>query len=101
MGVATSAGGVLAVFPMFFPVAAAAAAVGALGLQNAERAIWLVCPLWVASGIVWWLADLPNLWGPEPTIGLAIFGIVSAVMILGKFAVARRDDAESNVAGAE
>jgi hypothetical protein len=77
------------VFPVFFPVDAAAAAIGALGLRNAERAIWVVCPLWVVSGFVWWLADLPNLWGPEPTVGLAAFGVVSAMMILGKFAAAR------------
>jgi glycerol-3-phosphate acyltransferase PlsY len=88
-GVATSAGAVLAVFPIFFPVDAAAAAIGALGLRNAERAIWVTCPLWVASGIAWWLADLPNLWGPEPTVGLAVFAVVSAVMILGKFAASR------------
>jgi glycerol-3-phosphate acyltransferase PlsY len=88
-GVATSAGAVLVVFPVFFPVDAAAAAIGALGLRNAERAIWVTGPLWVASGIVWWLADLPNLWGPEPTVGLAVFAIVSAVMILVKFAAAR------------
>jgi glycerol-3-phosphate acyltransferase PlsY len=88
-GVATSAGAVLAVFPVFFPFDAAAAAIGALGLRNAERAIWVVCPLWVVSGFVWWLADLPNLWGPEPTVGLAAFGVVSAMMILGKFAAAR------------
>jgi glycerol-3-phosphate acyltransferase PlsY len=85
-GVATSAGAVLVVFPIFFPVDAAAAAVGALGFRNAERAIWLVGPLWLVSGIVWWLADLPNLWGPEPTVGLALFAVVSAVMILIKFA---------------
>jgi glycerol-3-phosphate acyltransferase PlsY len=88
-GIATSAGAVLAVFPIFFPVDAAAAAIGALGLRNAERAIWVTCPLWIASGVVWWLADLPNLWGPEPTVGLPIFAVVSAVMILGKFAAAR------------
>lgn len=88
-GVATSAGAVLVVFPVFFPVDAAAAAIGALGLRNAERAIWVTGPLWVASGIVWWLADLPNLWGPEPTVGLAAFAIVSAVMILAKFAASR------------
>jgi acyl phosphate:glycerol-3-phosphate acyltransferase len=88
-GVATSAGAVLAVFPIFFPVDAAAAAIGALGLRNAERAIWVTCPLWIASAVVWWLADLPNLWGPEPTVGLAIFAVVSAVMILGKFAASR------------
>jgi acyl-phosphate glycerol 3-phosphate acyltransferase len=88
-GIATSAGAVLAVFPIFFPVDAAAAAIGALGLRNAERAIWVTCPLWIASAVVWWLADLPNLWGPEPTVGLAVFAVVSAAMILGKFAAAR------------
>jgi acyl phosphate:glycerol-3-phosphate acyltransferase len=88
-GIATSAGAVLAVFPIFFPIDAAAAAIGALGLRNAERAIWVTCPLWVASAFVWWLADLPNLWGPDPTVGLAVFAVVSAVMILGKFAAAR------------
>jgi acyl-phosphate glycerol 3-phosphate acyltransferase len=88
-GVATSTGAVLVVFPIFFPVDAAAAAIGALGLRNAERAIWVTCPLWIASAIVWWLADLPNLWGPEPTVGLAVFALVSAPMILGKFAAAR------------
>jgi glycerol-3-phosphate acyltransferase PlsY len=97
-GVATSAGAVLAVFPIFFPVDAAAAAIGALGLRNAERAIWFVCPLWIASAVVWWLADLPNLWGPEPTVGLAIFGVVSAGMILGKFAAARHDAGASATA---
>jgi glycerol-3-phosphate acyltransferase PlsY len=92
-GVATSAGAVLAVFPIFFPVDAAAAGIGVLGLRNTERAIWVTCPLWVTSAIGWWLADLPNLWGPEPTVGLAIFAVVSAGMILGKFVVARRERA--------
>jgi glycerol-3-phosphate acyltransferase PlsY len=94
-GVATSAGAVLAVFPIFFPVDAAAAAAGALGLRNAERAIWVTCPLWIVSAFVWWLADLPNLWGPEPTIGLPIFAVVSAVLILGKFAAARTPRTEA------
>jgi len=89
-GVATSAGAVLAVFPIFFPVDAATAAIGALGFRNAERAVWVTCPLWVASGVVWWLADLPNLWGPEPTVGLALFAVISAALILGKFAVSRQ-----------
>lgn len=89
-GVATSAGAVLAVFPIFFPVDAATAAIGALGFRNAERAVWVTCPLWVASGIVWWLADLPNLWGPEPTVGLALFAVISAALILGKFAATRQ-----------
>lgn len=88
-GVATSAGALLVVFPIFFPVDAVAVAGGALGLRNAEHAIWVVCPLWVVSAFVWWLAELPNLWGPEATIGLPIFAVVSAALILWKFAATR------------
>ena len=66
------------------------AAIGALGLRNAERAIWVsAARSGSRAALVWWLADLPNLWGPEPTVGLPIFAVVSAVMILGKFAAAR------------
>lgn len=88
-GVATSAGALLVVFPIFFPVDAVALATGALGLRNAERAIWVVCPLWVVSALVWWLAGLPNLWGPDPTVGLPVFAVVSAALIVWKFAAAR------------
>jgi glycerol-3-phosphate acyltransferase PlsY len=88
-GVATSAGALLVVFPIFFPLDAAAAAIGAVSLRNAERAVWVIAPFWIASAVVWWLADLPNLWGPDPTVGLALFAIVSAVMILGRFATSR------------
>ena len=88
-GIATSAGAVLVVFPIFFPVDAAALGLGALGMRNAERAVWVTGPLWVASAIVWWLADLPNLWGPPTTVGLAAFAVVSAAMILLKFAASR------------
>lgn len=88
-GVATAAGALLVVFPIFFPVDAAALAGGALGLRNAERAIWVVGPLWIVSAFVWWLADLPNLWGPEPTVGLPVFAVVSAAVILGKFSTSR------------
>jgi glycerol-3-phosphate acyltransferase PlsY len=88
-GVATSAGALLVVFPIFFPVDTVALAGGALGLRNAERAIWVVGPLWVVSAFVWWLAALPNLWGPEPTVGLPIFAVVSAGLVLWKFATTR------------
>jgi glycerol-3-phosphate acyltransferase PlsY len=88
-GVASAAGALLVVFPIFFPVDAIALAGGALGLRNSERAIWVVGPLWIVSAFVWWLADLPNLWGPAPTVGLPIFAVVSAALILWKFASAR------------
>jgi len=89
-GVATSGGAVLVVFPVYFPIDAAVAAVGALSLRNAERAIWISAPVWLGAALAWWLADLPNLWGPEPTVGLPISSAVGAGMILWKFHATRR-----------
>jgi len=84
-GVATSAGAVLAVFPAFFPLDAAAAAVGALTLRNAERAMQLSSTVWVVASFTWWLADLPTLWGPNPSVALPISQTIGAAMILAKF----------------
>jgi acyl-phosphate glycerol 3-phosphate acyltransferase len=89
-GVATSAGSVLAVFPIFFPLDTAVAAAGALGVRNAERAMQFSCPVWVVAGLVWWLADLPNLWGPDPSWGLFAFSVAGSALILGKFALSPR-----------
>lgn len=84
-GVATSAGAVLAVFPAFFLLDAATAAVGALTLRNAERAMQLSSTVWVLASFAWWLAALPNLWGPNPTVALPISQTIGATMILFKF----------------
>jgi glycerol-3-phosphate acyltransferase PlsY len=85
-GVATSAGSVLAVFPIFFPLDTAVAAAGAIGVRNAQRAIQFSCVVWVIAGFVWWRADLPNLWGPDTSWGLFAFCAIGAGMILLKFA---------------
>jgi len=90
MGVATSGGAVLAVFPAFFPLDAAVAGFGAAKLRNTERAVQLSCAVWVAAALLWWLADLPNLWGPDPSWGLFAFCVVGAGLILGKFAISAR-----------
>jgi acyl phosphate:glycerol-3-phosphate acyltransferase len=89
-GVATSAGAVIAVFPAFFPLDAGVAAVGALRLRNAERAIQLSSTVWVLASFGWWLADLPNLWGPDPTVALPISQTIAAALILYRFYEARR-----------
>jgi len=88
-GVATSAGAVAAVFPAFFPIDAATAALGAIGSKNAERAIYLACTVWIVASFVWWIADWPNLWGPDPTVALPISQTIGALLILGKFYEAR------------
>jgi len=88
-GVATSAGAVLAVFPAFFPVDATVTALGALGSRNAERAVQISSTVWVLGSVAWWIGDLPNLWGPEPTIALPISQTIAAALIIGKFYEAR------------
>ena len=90
MGVATSGGAVLAVFPVFFPVDAAVAGFGAAKLRNTERTVQLSCAVWVSAAVLWWLADLPNLWGPDPTVALPVSQTVGALIILGRFYQARR-----------
>jgi acyl phosphate:glycerol-3-phosphate acyltransferase len=85
-GVATSAGAVFGVFPAFFPIDAATAAIGALGWKNATIAIRAACTVWIVASFAWWLADLPNLWGPAPTVALPISQTIGAALILGRFA---------------
>jgi len=89
-GVATSAGTVLAVFPIFFPLDVAVAAAGALVLRDTRRTIQASTTVWIAASAVWWLADLPNLWGPHPTVALPISQTVGAACILVKFYAAQR-----------
>lgn len=88
-GVATSAGACLAVFPAYFPLDAAVAGLGAVGTRSPETAVRISSTVWVASAIVWWRRQWPNLWGPVPSVGLPLFATTSAAMILGKFATAR------------
>jgi glycerol-3-phosphate acyltransferase PlsY len=89
-GVATSAGACLAVFPVYAPVDAAVATIGALRSRRAEEATRLACAVWVAAAIVAWRARLSNAWGPTPGPGLPLFAAASSAMILAKFAASRR-----------
>jgi glycerol-3-phosphate acyltransferase PlsY len=98
-GVATSGGAVLVVFPVYFLIDAGVAAVGALSTHNAERAVWFTAPVWIGAALAWWLADLPNLWGPHPTMGLPISAALGSLMILGKFYAARRSEPPSAALG--
>ena len=89
-GVATSAGACLAVFPLYFPIDLAVAAVGAVAAKKAERATQISGAVWIAAAVLWWRSDLPNAWGPKPGVGLVAFAAVSTAMILGKFVQARK-----------
>jgi glycerol-3-phosphate acyltransferase PlsY len=88
-GVATSAGACLAVFPAFFPIDVVVAVFGAARTRHPERTIWGNGVVWVGSALVWWLADLPNLWGPDPSWGLVAFAVISSALIVWKFRSAR------------
>ena len=89
-GVATSAGACLAVFPAYFPIDAAVAAIGAAGTRDPEMATRLSSLAWTISAVVWWRRRWPNAWGPRPTAGLPLFAAAGSAMILTKFSSARR-----------
>lgn len=85
-GAATAAGACLAVFPAYFPIFIALAAVVAAATRRSELAVQVSGGAWITAAIVWTAADLPNAWGPEPGLGLVAFAVVASVMIVGKFA---------------
>ncbi len=89
-GVATSAGACLAVFPAYFPIDAAVAAMGAVTTRNPESATQVSALAWTVSALVWWRRKWPNAWGPQPTAGLPLFAAAGSAMILTKFAAVRR-----------
>ncbi len=97
-GVATSAGACLAVFPAYFPIDMAVAGASALRSRRADLGTQVACFVWIVSALVWWLADLPNLWGPDPSVGLFLFAVIGSTMILYKFRVAVRQVATREAA---
>jgi len=89
-GVATSAGACLAAFPAYFPIDMVVAGASALKSRRADLGTQVACLIWIASAAVWWAADLPNLWGPDPSVGLFLFALIGSTMILYKFRAAAR-----------
>lgn len=89
-GVATSAGACLAAFPAYFPIDLAVAGASALRAKRADVGTQVACLVWIVSAALWWGADLPNLWGPDPSVGLLLFAVIGSTMILYKFRAAAR-----------
>jgi glycerol-3-phosphate acyltransferase PlsY len=89
-GVATSAGACLAAFPAYFPIDMAVAGASALKSRRADIGTQVACLIWIVSAAIWWVADLPNLWGPDPSVGLFLFALIGSMMILYKFRSAAR-----------
>lgn len=84
-GVATSTGACLVAFPAYFPIDLAVAGASALRSRRADIGTQVACLIWIAAAAIWWAADLPNLWGPDPSVGLFLFALIGSAMILYKF----------------
>jgi glycerol-3-phosphate acyltransferase PlsY len=89
-GVATSAGACLVAFPAYFPIDMVVAGASALRSRRADVGTQVAALIWVVSAAIWWAADLPNLWGPDPSIGLLLFALIGSTMILYKFRAGAR-----------
>jgi glycerol-3-phosphate acyltransferase PlsY len=86
-GVATSAGACLVAFPAYFPIDMVVAGASALRSRRADVGTQVAALVWIASAAIWWAADLPNLWGPDPSVGLLLFAVIGSAMILYTFLV--------------
>jgi glycerol-3-phosphate acyltransferase PlsY len=89
-GVATSAGACLAAFPAYFPIDLIVAGASALRSRRADIGTQVAAVIWIVAAAIWWAFDLPNLWGPDPSVGLLLFALIGSSMILYKFRAAAR-----------
>jgi len=89
-GVATSAGACLAAFPAYFPIDLIVAGASALRSRRADIGTQVAAVIWIVAAAIWWAFDLPNLWGPDPSVGLLLFALIGSAMILYKFRAAAR-----------
>lgn len=89
-GVAAAGGSFFAVFPPMVPIdGLVTAAVAFLG-RSSRLAIKVALAVWVVSAAVWWAADWPMWWGPEPGVGLLVYAVLGAVMIQARFSLSAR-----------
>jgi glycerol-3-phosphate acyltransferase PlsY len=87
-GVAASVGQVLATFPAYFPLDFAVAAAVAANRRVRRRtfaANSVASLVWIAAASLWWRKQLPNPWGPAPTVALPLGAVVSSAVITARF----------------
>jgi glycerol-3-phosphate acyltransferase PlsY len=89
-GVATSAGACLVAFPAYFVIDLVVAGASTLRSRRADIGTQVASLIWIASAAIWWAADLPNLWGPDASLGLFLFALIGSAMILYKFRAGAR-----------
>ena len=91
-GVAASGGQCLATFPAYFPFDLLVAFLAVLPKWRSKTfgAVVVSSVIWTSAAMVWWLADLPNAWGPEPSPALPLAAVATSSMLLYRFAVSPR-----------
>lgn len=90
-GVATSVGQCAATFPawsVFDLAVAGAVAASPRWKRRARTATAVSCAAWVGAAALWWRHDLPNLWGPPPTVALPLAALASSAVIMWRFLTA-------------
>jgi glycerol-3-phosphate acyltransferase PlsY len=92
-GVAAAGGSFFSVFPPMVPIDGVTTGVVAYLGKSSRLAIKVALVIWVVAAIVWWAADWSLWWGPEPSVGLVIYAVVGATMILARFTFSARDGA--------
>jgi glycerol-3-phosphate acyltransferase PlsY len=101
-GVATSFGQCL----YTFPAAAAldlAVAIGVARVPGVRRKALVSTAAssatWLLASVAWWRRNLPNSWGPEPTLALPLANAATVLVVASRFARAlrlgHRDDLEA------
>lgn len=84
-GVATSYGAVLGVFPSYALPDVLVAGAAAKAVRDPRRANDLASLAWTAAAVVAWRRQLPNLWGPRPTVALPLHAAVTSALIAWRF----------------
>jgi glycerol-3-phosphate acyltransferase PlsY len=89
-GVAAAGGSFFSVFPPMVPIdGLTTGAVAFLG-KSSRLAIKVALVIWVLAAVVWWAADWSLWWGPQPSVGLVVYAVLGAAMILARFTVSAR-----------
>jgi glycerol-3-phosphate acyltransferase PlsY len=84
-GVATSYGSVLGAFPAYAVPDLLVAGAFARLTKHPRLANDLSSLVWTGAAVLWWRKQLPNLWGPAPTVGLPLSAAATSGLIAWRF----------------
>jgi hypothetical protein len=88
--VASGGGSFFALFPPMVPIDGLTTAAVAFASKSSRLAIKVALVIWVVAAVVWWAADWPMWWGPEPSIGLVVYAVLGAAMVQARFMLSAR-----------